>query len=78
MKNLERYKKTARKGRKTYVSSVNLEFYQHKILKEKSLNLSLLIRDLLEDYFTKFFPERYEELKNIEDNIETSEDLCEK
>lgn len=62
----EKYFKNERKGRRTKVSSINLEFYQSQLLKEKGLNLSLLVRDLLDLYLSREFPERYKVLKEAE------------
>jgi hypothetical protein len=45
------------------VSSVNIDHGQHLILKEKNLNLSALVRDLLEDYFLVNYPIEYQKIK---------------
>ena len=45
------------------VSSVNLEFYHDVLLKEKNLNLSGLVRDLLDDYFLVNYPLEFQKAK---------------
>ncbi len=55
-------------GRKHAVSTVNLERYQLEIIKRKNINLSLLTRDLLNEYLNKTYPALYAELKNEVEN----------
>jgi hypothetical protein len=47
-------------------SSINLENYQSRLIKEENINLSFLVRDLLELYLTREFPEKYLKLKKEE------------
>lgn len=45
------------------VTSVNLEFYQVKTAADEKINLSLVIRDLLDEFLSKNFPVSYQKNK---------------
>ena len=68
----EKYLKNVRKGHRMKVSSVNLEHYQAAILKAKGLNLSVLLRDFLDQYLEKEFPADFQKAK-ISENLLSAE-----
>jgi hypothetical protein len=48
------------------VSSINLASYHLNLLKHLGLNLSMLVRDLLEEYFLKYYPEKLKKFKDLD------------
>lgn len=61
-----KYIKANRKGRRTKVTSINIEFYQSRLLKEFDLDLSKLTRDFLDAYLSREFPDRFKALKEAD------------
>ncbi len=62
LKNKKSYVKN-KPERKHFVSSVNIDQAQHAMLKDKNLNLSALVRDLLDDYFLVNYPSEFQKIK---------------
>jgi hypothetical protein len=62
---MNKYKKTKLENRGHKVTSVNLEVYQSETLKKENINLSLLVRDLLEDFLSKNFGKEYLRQKKL-------------
>lgn len=63
MKQAHSYLKITKKPRNHKVTSVNLDPAQIEFLDSKSLMLSPLIRDLLDDYLMKIHGPEYNEFK---------------
>lgn len=58
------YVKTLKQpSRKHQVSSLNLEKYQVKTLKKHKINVSELVRDLLDEYIQENLPKDWAEIK---------------
>lgn len=50
-------------ARKQKVTTVNLEALHLEIIKRKNINASCLIRELLNEFFLKQYPELYADLR---------------
>ena len=59
-------KKRVIEGRNHKVTSCLIERYQDKLIKEQGLNLSHLMRDLLDGYLEQKFPKRFKDLKRAQ------------
>lgn len=59
-------KKRVTDGRNHKVTSCLIEKYQDQLIKEQGLNLSHLMRDLLDGYLETKFPKRLKELKRAQ------------
>jgi hypothetical protein len=65
---MEKYKKDKNIKK---VSSINLDEIHLSLLKRLGLNLSMLVRDLLDSFFKSNYPDEYlEERKKIKDKRE--------
>jgi hypothetical protein len=64
---MNKYIKTTKKIERGHKQTgVNIEFYQYKIIKDQNLNLSLLLRDFLDDYLAKNFPIEFKKSQLLE------------
>jgi hypothetical protein len=54
--------------RKHKVTTVNFEAFHLEILKRKKINVSILVRQLLDEFLKENFPALYDEWKNDPDN----------
>lgn len=65
MRTLDKYKKEDR-DKTTHVTSVNITKKQRKFIEKNRLNLSLILRDLIDDLIKQHEETELEELKKAE------------
>lgn len=68
MENLKYKKKKSLDGRNHKITSLSIEKYQDILIKKEALNLSLLVRDLLDNYLLTNYPKEFRDLKRAQLN----------